>query len=225
MLSTQSQRPAAALDLERMASTLNHSFSRRGRMFLKFCLGTWPASILSLKVRSSSKNLLTSFIICWLAFQEASILPLPPGWRRYTQAPVTSSMPAGGLARDLSSPRSFLLRESRAAAAFSRAGSAAARSFSILIFISLTATSFSAAADAITLALAASSAALAFSSSSLGIMASHLIFFSSTSTCFTLRSSSRSPTSLAVFSSLVTPEERRWMLCSVAPRRRASMLL
>ena len=88
-------------------------------------------------------------------------------------AAATSSTPAGGFPSDLSSPRSFLFKESSAAAALTSAGSAASRSFSMFAFISITSASFVVACAAISFAVSASLFAFAFSASSFGIIASH----------------------------------------------------
>ena len=120
-------------------------------------------------------------------------------------APVTSSMPAGGDLRFLSSPKSFLLIESSAAAAAIRAGSAASRSFWIEAFIAKTSASFLVAASAMMLALAASAPAFSFSDSSFGTITFTDWIFSSTSIAFTLSSSCSRPTDAAVVLSLSTP--------------------
>mmetsp|Transcript_17557 Transcript_17557/g.54678 ORF Transcript_17557/g.54678 Transcript_17557/m.54678 type:complete len:302 (+) Transcript_17557:3750-4655(+) len=206
MWSTHSHRPPAAVLFWRMVSTTNHSLSRSGRMALKLLLGTPPASILPLKAASSAMNWLRSFIMTVAAFHDVSVRLALPSERRWSTAAVTSSMPAGGLPSVRSSPRSFLLSESRAAAAAWSAGWAAWRSASILAFISATAASFSAAALATPVAARLSSAARSFCSAIWGTSASHCAFFSSTSSCLACSWRSRRLTDSAVASSLCTPD-------------------
>ena len=82
MLSTKSVRPAAADDFLVIVATLKCSSASSGRMFLKFCLGTWPASMRSLYLSSVSRKPLTSFIMPCDAFHVTSILPLEPSCSR-----------------------------------------------------------------------------------------------------------------------------------------------
>mmetsp|Transcript_35876 Transcript_35876/g.85983 ORF Transcript_35876/g.85983 Transcript_35876/m.85983 type:complete len:243 (+) Transcript_35876:1495-2223(+) len=225
MLMIKSVRPAAALDLRFMTSTLNSSCARMSWMFLKAVLGTRPSSIFCLKPSIISRKAGGGDIIFCAAFHEVStfLKGMSFCWIMQRHAPVTRSTPAGGCLSDFSSPRSLTLSDSSAAEAAISAGSAAASLFSISALSAMTSTSTLEAASAILLALAASMPALPFSSSSLGIMASTSIFLASTSTVFTLISSSSSPTPSAVVSSLITPSESLVILSLTIFRRCASI--
>mmetsp|Transcript_66860 Transcript_66860/g.164858 ORF Transcript_66860/g.164858 Transcript_66860/m.164858 type:complete len:226 (-) Transcript_66860:2326-3003(-) len=223
MLIRKSHRPAAALDFFFMISMLlTCSSARYGRAPSTFLAGMLLESMIPFIPLRSSMNLLTSFIMFLAAFQSRFLGPSP---RIASTAAVTSSTPAGGLASDLSSPRSFLLSVSSAASAFSTAGMAAARSRSQSACILDAASATMAVLAASSLAADAATSTLAFSPPTTSATSSALRAAASTSTDLTCTCSMRIATSLDVVSSFSSPLPRRVMLPSRSVRFLLSMFL
>mmetsp|Transcript_92475 Transcript_92475/g.135170 ORF Transcript_92475/g.135170 Transcript_92475/m.135170 type:complete len:241 (-) Transcript_92475:795-1517(-) len=158
MLMTHAVMPAAAPDLPRMVSTLKCA------LLMQFVSTHVHAlsGVLSLSNEISTlRNWSTLAIIFLAPFQLISLGFLPPLVSQITAA-VTSSTPAGGLARDFNSVIDFLSRVPNAASASRMMGSAASRSLSHSFWNAIT-------SSAIAEHLASSTAAPAFCSSAIAV--------------------------------------------------------
>mmetsp|Transcript_46139 Transcript_46139/g.74315 ORF Transcript_46139/g.74315 Transcript_46139/m.74315 type:complete len:225 (-) Transcript_46139:2332-3006(-) len=224
MFSKKSHRPAAAPDF--FAIMLRSFTCSNSRYGLASCTNLSGSLLSSISVfrplRSSSMNLLTSFIICWAAFQSRAFFGSPFSAR---MASVTSLTPPGGLPSDLSSWRPFLSMLLRAASAFSTAGTAAARSRSQSTCIFDAASAITAVFAASSLAAAAAISTLLFSPPTTSATSSAFVLAISTSADLIFTWSTRIATSFAVASNLSRPVPRRPMLPSSFSRFCASMFL
>mmetsp|Transcript_12957 Transcript_12957/g.30918 ORF Transcript_12957/g.30918 Transcript_12957/m.30918 type:complete len:234 (-) Transcript_12957:799-1500(-) len=217
MLMTQSARPAAALDFLRMASLLKCSSFSNGSTALKFCSGTLWSSMTCLNSLRFCMNFSGLFIIFCADFHDLSLTRPCLSTStvgsmvaiRCITAAVMSSTPAGGLLKALASWKSFLSNVSRAASACSTRGMAFARSASQLACCSETSFWICAHVSASTLALSLSAVTFSFSLPTSSANASAATFFSSTTTCFSLRSASSPVTFSCVSRSLSRPLLRR----------------
>mmetsp|Transcript_66859 Transcript_66859/g.164844 ORF Transcript_66859/g.164844 Transcript_66859/m.164844 type:complete len:222 (-) Transcript_66859:2326-2991(-) len=221
MLMTHPHMPAAAEDLDFIVVTLKASLLSR---FFSIHSHAATGALSLSKLTSCPRNWSTLPIIFLAAPHDTSLGILPPPISTITPA-VTSSTPAGGLASDLSSPRSFLLSVSSAASAFSTAGMAAARSRSQSACILDAASATMAVLAASSLAADAATSTLAFSPPTTSATSSALRAAASTSTDLTCTCSMRIATSLDVVSSFSSPLPRRVMLPSRSVRFLLSMFL
>mmetsp|Transcript_48479 Transcript_48479/g.115338 ORF Transcript_48479/g.115338 Transcript_48479/m.115338 type:complete len:235 (-) Transcript_48479:3455-4159(-) len=211
MLITHPHIPAAAEDLFFIVATLKPSFTKR--FFSIHSHAT--TGVLSLSNETSIfKNWSTLPMVFLAAPHERSFGTLPPPRSTSTPA-VTSSTPAGGDARALSSVIDFLSREFSASTAAWMTGSAAAISFSHSAWNAITSLAMSSHLAASTLAAAFCSSATFVSCPTTTSSLSVAIFFSSTRAMSLIRFSCSSATCSAaefIFSRPLTSRSLSWLM-------------